>query len=181
MPKNHNYCFVYLIAEETHGIFKIGVTNDVKGRIAQHRSSNPFIKIKRLFLYQNAQSAFRAEKSLHRRFGNNHVSGEWFRLSIFDLEIIGVLAKQKNGYITKSINEMRAEKNRLAERSKAIKISLEPELHNTELPKMVITKSKPYKSFDPLDEPISSPKKKSIIKYSENELRRILPGLQSQN
>ncbi len=71
--------YVYLIQMGRRLIFKIGKSNDPKGRLASLQTASPYkLKIVHLFKADNASAA---EESLHRYFHENRLEGEWFKLT----------------------------------------------------------------------------------------------------
>lgn len=73
--------YLYLI--QCQQFFKIGIANDVEGRLAQLSTGNPFeLKVLAVYGFSNAESV---ERSLHQRFANTRARGEWFSLDDRDL------------------------------------------------------------------------------------------------
>jgi hypothetical protein len=71
--------YVYLIRMGRNLIFKIGKSNDPKGRLASLQTASPYkLKITHLFKADNASAA---EETLHRYFHEKRLEGEWFKLS----------------------------------------------------------------------------------------------------
>lgn len=69
--------FLYLIECKDH--YKIGVANDVKSRLAQLATGNPFpLTVMACFGFENAEIV---EKVLHQKFSMYRTIGEWFLLS----------------------------------------------------------------------------------------------------
>lgn len=72
--------YVYFITDG-HNHVKIGVTSGkAEGRLSQLQTGNPF-KLKmyeRIFLTYSHLSAFDVEKTLHEKFKNYRLEGEWF-------------------------------------------------------------------------------------------------------
>ena len=76
--------FLYLV--ESQGFVKIGVTNDVQGRVSTISTCNPFeVKV---ILAQEVGSAYQVEKFLHDKFKDTNVRGEWFKLTSNDIAYI---------------------------------------------------------------------------------------------
>lgn len=74
--------FLYLIECKEH--YKIGVANDVKSRLAQLATGNPFpLTIKACFGFENAEIV---ERVLHQRFSECRTKGEWFCLSLGNID-----------------------------------------------------------------------------------------------
>ena len=55
---------------------KIGITSNIATRISNAQANCPYP----LKLLKVVTGAWHLERSLHKRFSNLHVSGEWFRL-----------------------------------------------------------------------------------------------------
>ena len=70
--------FVYLIERDCSGIYKIGKSKDVSKRLLQLQTScaEPLHVIS-TFKSNNGSII---EKTLHRKFSNKKISGEWFEL-----------------------------------------------------------------------------------------------------
>jgi len=76
--------FVYAIKADVY--VKIGVATDVQSRVLALRTGLPFeITIINTWKHSNAT---RAERALHRRFETARCSGEWFRLSDDDIDLL---------------------------------------------------------------------------------------------
>lgn len=70
---------VYLVENETDGLFKIGMTRKDPGeRVAELQTGNP----SRLTLKASYQTdyPYRLESMLHRLFSSKKVMNEWYRL-----------------------------------------------------------------------------------------------------
>jgi len=81
---DENSKFLYLV--ESQGFVKIGVTNDVQGRVSTISTCNPFeVKV---ILAQEVGSAYQVEKFLHDKFKDTNVKGEWFKLTSNDIAYI---------------------------------------------------------------------------------------------
>jgi hypothetical protein len=69
--------YLYLICSgESH---KIGVANDPRSRIKELQTGNP-VSLQMVYCF-GFQNAFSVEQSIHQRFSEKRVSGEWFSLS----------------------------------------------------------------------------------------------------
>ena len=76
--------YVYLLKVSSDGIYKIGVSKDVKKRVKQLQTGNPEpIEIVKTFL---SQYPFKIESVLHRRYRLNHVYGECYYLDKKDID-----------------------------------------------------------------------------------------------
>jgi Meiotically up-regulated gene 113 len=76
--------FVYAIKADAY--VKIGVAADVKNRILALRTGLPF-EITIINTWKRSD-ATHAERALHRRFKSSRCSGEWFRLSDEDIQVL---------------------------------------------------------------------------------------------
>lgn len=69
--------YIYLI--ECQGYYKIGVATDVGNRVSQMATGNPFeMSVVSVYEFGNADVV---EKSIHQRFSEKRLRGEWFLLS----------------------------------------------------------------------------------------------------
>ena len=78
-------CHIYLLKDSIRGVYKIGRARDVKTRVAQIKTANAGVVF--IASYPGKESD---EINLHNTFDeqNKRVSGEWFKLSCFDLLFI---------------------------------------------------------------------------------------------
>jgi len=69
----------YLYLLEAGGLFKVGISNDVRKRLAGLQGASP-VPV-RLVMYRriNRATARRVEKYAHERLREHHSHGEWFR------------------------------------------------------------------------------------------------------
>ena len=81
--------YLYLI--ECEGLHKIGIANDVRSRLAQLQTGNPFpLKVVLCFEFGNASPI---EQSLHQKFSAKRHVGEWFELVEGDVcDLSGICA-----------------------------------------------------------------------------------------
>jgi hypothetical protein len=85
--------YLYLIRSKE--FLKIGVANDVEGRLAQLQTGNPIqLSIVTCFGFNNAEVV---EKSLHQRFELSRRIGEWFLLADSEIEMFFDLCKNLGG------------------------------------------------------------------------------------
>jgi len=70
---------VYLIKESFNGYIKIGVSRNIKGRMAAIESNIPQ-KITLIGTIKSSQ-ARKIEEKLHRKYADYCIKGEWFKLS----------------------------------------------------------------------------------------------------
>lgn len=74
---------VYIIRNGVNGHYKIGIANNVERRLEELQVGNPvelFIVCK--FFFKSRKVANKVEKSLHNRFKDHRVRGEWFSKKI---------------------------------------------------------------------------------------------------
>ena len=76
---------VYVL--ECNGLHKIGVAQDVESRIQQLQTGNGN-KIKEIYSIELYHLAFTIEKELHTTFKMCRVTGEWFKLAEYELELV---------------------------------------------------------------------------------------------
>ena len=86
--------YLYLI--KCQQLYKIGITNDIKSRLAQLSTGNPFeLSVVRVFGYDNAEIV---ERAVHQRFSSNRKRGEWFELDENDLRDFEAINGALNGW-----------------------------------------------------------------------------------
>jgi hypothetical protein len=102
----HGKRFVYIIGDNAHNVFKIGKADSVKDRLKQLQTGNPFLTIRRVFMFESRNYADKAEKALHEIYSMCRFHGEWFRLSETELIRIGQRVKHFPGYCKTPIAEV---------------------------------------------------------------------------
>jgi len=75
---------IYIL--ESDGFYKIGVSTDVDKRVKELQVGNPH-KIECIFA-RWVPEAYDVEKELHSMFKEHVVSGEWFKLSADELDLL---------------------------------------------------------------------------------------------
>lgn len=70
---------LYLITSGFEGFIKIGIAKDVESRIASLQTGNPY-ELELLACFDFRDASF-IEKALHQKCDENHVRGEWYRLT----------------------------------------------------------------------------------------------------
>jgi predicted GIY-YIG superfamily endonuclease len=95
--------YIYIV--ECEGLYKIGITKNVKKRISGMTTGNPFeIQVIKARIVQACREN---EKMMHNKFRCKNKSGEWFDLSDNDLELASkMIDKMKSGKIKKSVRTM---------------------------------------------------------------------------
>ena len=73
------------IGTDPGGLFKIGITNNIKIRFKQHKASNPYFM---LLFVQTTENSNKIEQKIKREFPEHCTSGEWYAFSFGDFEYI---------------------------------------------------------------------------------------------
>ncbi len=93
-PKD-NTDYVYLIRMGRTNFYKIGKSNDPKGRLASMQTASPHkLKIVHVFKADNAAAA---EESLHHRLHGVRQAGEWFKLTDEQQKMIASISAYEEG------------------------------------------------------------------------------------
>lgn len=95
-PSRKTRGFIYILQDE-QGLCKIGMTS----QLPACRAIEIVLKEKRwmkLIFYKYIEDAPRLEKEIHALFGNKRIKGEWFQLSLDDIDVI----KQYKNFDTKT-------------------------------------------------------------------------------
>jgi hypothetical protein len=87
--------FLYLIRCSNEEVYKIGIAGDVRSRIANLQTGNPY-KLELADCY-SFSSADAVERVLHMKFEGVRMEGEWFRLSGAQLHDFGVICNMLDG------------------------------------------------------------------------------------
>lgn len=88
----HQSHFVYFILNEDSNAIKIGRAKDVDKRLNALQTSSPSkLKLLKSVQIEGKQAANELEKSLHRKFSENRLVGEWFKAETILLEYISQL------------------------------------------------------------------------------------------
>lgn len=83
-----DWCYVYLMKDLTNGYYKIGISNNPEYREHTLQSEKPSIEMLGCKKFPSRKIAEAFEKALHQAYYNQHIRGEWFSLSGFDVAII---------------------------------------------------------------------------------------------
>ena len=83
-----DWCYVYLMKDLTNGYFKIGISNNPQYREHTLQSEKPTIEMIGNKKFPSRKIAEAFEKALHQAYSNQHIRGEWFSLSGFDVATI---------------------------------------------------------------------------------------------
>jgi hypothetical protein len=81
--------YVYVIEAVGTGLYKIGLTTNPRGRLKKLRGqySSPLV----VHILIPSQDIYSLEKQLHHQFQDKQMTGEWFALSVSDLQSIQAL------------------------------------------------------------------------------------------
>jgi hypothetical protein len=122
--------YVYVLTDGRY--FKIGYTKNIKKRISQLQTSCPVkIELKYCKKFLDKRAAKRAERSAHKTFKKNRLSGEWFDV---DLEKIKqyLISISKDGISPERISQKaRRNEEKLKSKNRQINKSVE-EIINSE-------------------------------------------------
>lgn len=72
---------VYIIEAEELGIYKIGVSNNLKIRLQRLQTASP-VKLRIIASLESPQNAYHVESTLHEELHQYRLHGEWFRLPL---------------------------------------------------------------------------------------------------
>lgn len=78
---------VYVV-ENQHGHVKIGVSQDVQGRISTLSNQGGF-KVNNMYATEHCSNAYQLENRLHKQFKEKKINGEWFSIE-FNLAVNAV-------------------------------------------------------------------------------------------
>lgn len=81
--------YVYFILNQDSKAVKIGFAKDVQKRLATLQTSSPgHLELLGSIKTESPRTAMSMEESLHRKFADLHINGEWFRVDAVLLEYI---------------------------------------------------------------------------------------------
>lgn len=83
-----NWCFVYLIRDNTNGYHKIGISNKPEYREKTLQSEKPSIEMLACKKFPTRKIAEAIESALHTAYSQQRVRGEWFNLDDVDVAAI---------------------------------------------------------------------------------------------
>lgn len=83
-----DYCYVYLMHDEANGYYKIGMSNNPVYREGTLQSEKPTISLVVCHKYPSRKFAAAIEAALHNVYKDNHVRGEWYKLTDKDVRVI---------------------------------------------------------------------------------------------
>jgi hypothetical protein len=76
---------LYIISDESQRL-KIGVTNNLEGRLRTLQTGNP--EQLTIIFEEEIENPTKIERYLHRRFHKNRLKGEWFsNISVEDIRV----------------------------------------------------------------------------------------------
>ena len=81
-------CYVYLMIDTTNNYHKIGISNNPKYREHTLQSDKPTIELLCAKEYPSRAIAEAIESALHKTYAGKRIRGEWFNLSLSDIEDI---------------------------------------------------------------------------------------------
>lgn len=91
IPEDFSQYCVYFI--ECNGVFKIGITSDIKSRLNTIQTSNPNpVNLVYTIAVPFMRSHKEVEKALHTIFESNYVRGEWYKITQQDIDRIKLLS-----------------------------------------------------------------------------------------
>lgn len=83
-----NWCFVYLMRDDTNGYHKIGISNNPEYREKTLQSEKPSIEMLACKKYPTRKIAESIESALHTAYSQQRLRGEWFNLNEADVAAI---------------------------------------------------------------------------------------------
>ena len=83
-----NWCFVYLMRDNTNGYHKIGISNKPEYREKTFQSEKPSIEMLACKKFPTRKIAEAIESALHTAYSQQRVRGEWFNLDDVDVAAI---------------------------------------------------------------------------------------------
>ena len=81
-------CYVYLMTDTTNGFYKIGISNNPKYREGTLQAEKPTIELLAAKPFPSRIIAEAIESALHKAFGEKRLRGEWFELTLSDVNDI---------------------------------------------------------------------------------------------
>jgi hypothetical protein len=88
MEYKFNWCFVYLMRDNTNGYHKIGISNKPEYREKTLQSEKPSIEMLACKKFPTRKIAEAIESALHTAYSQQRVRGEWFNLDDVDVAAI---------------------------------------------------------------------------------------------
>lgn len=83
-----NWCYVYLMRDNTNGYHKIGISNKPEYREKTLQSEKPSIEMLACKKFPTRKIAEAIESALHTAYSQQRVRGEWFNLDDVDVAAI---------------------------------------------------------------------------------------------
>lgn len=83
-----NWCYVYLMRDNTNGYHKIGISNKPEYREKTLQSEQPSIEMLAYKIFPTRKIAEAIESALHTAYSQQRVRGEWFNLNEEDVAAI---------------------------------------------------------------------------------------------
>ena len=83
-----NWCYVYLMRDNSNGYHKIGISNTPEYREKTLQSEKPSIEMLACKKFPTRKIAEAIEAALHTAYSQQRVRGEWFNLNDEDVAVI---------------------------------------------------------------------------------------------
>jgi hypothetical protein len=83
-----NWCYVYLMRDNTNGYHKIGISNNPEYRERTLQSEKPTIEMLACKKFPTRKIAEAIESALHTAYSQQRLRGEWFKLDDVDVATI---------------------------------------------------------------------------------------------
>ena len=84
----YDYCYVYLMHDKRNGYHKIGMSNKPDVREKTLQSEVPAVQMVCSKRYPSRKIAKAIEAALHNAYAEQRVRGEWFNLSLIDIQML---------------------------------------------------------------------------------------------
>ena len=84
----YDYCYVYLMHDKRNGYHKIGMSNKPDVREKTLQSEVPDVQMVCSKRYPSRKIAKAIEAALHNAYAEQRVRGEWFNLSLIDIQML---------------------------------------------------------------------------------------------
>ena len=88
MEYKFNWCYVYIMRDNTNGYHKIGISNKPEYREKTLQSEKPSIEMLACKKFPTRKIAEAIESALHTAYSQQRVRGEWFNLDDVDVAAI---------------------------------------------------------------------------------------------
>jgi len=98
-------CYVYFVrgGDKKHSPLKIGITHNLKKRIAQMQTGSPkILRLQFAIIFDDRKIAQKVEKVIHGILASKNTHGEWFTCGVKTSSILDKLAPYIADYVTKN-------------------------------------------------------------------------------